>query len=77
VGRVDKLLDLIDRSILNKEERYFIQKVCAKSANVFHLPCDLLSATNICKQKVRLKQYGVPVYVKRYRLSHAHKKINH
>jgi len=73
VSRVDKLLDLIETNSLNKEEKFLIQKICAKYADVFHLPGDPVSTTNIGKQKIRLKPEAVPVYVKPYRFPHAQK----
>lgn len=73
VERVDKVLDLIDLSSLNKEEKLSIEKICAKYADVFHLEGDPLTVTNLYKQKLQLKEDASPVYVKPYRLPHAQK----
>lgn len=73
VERIDKVLDLIDTSALNKEEHLAIEKICAKYADVFHLDDDPVTVTNLYKQKLQLKDNAVPVYVKPYRLPHSQK----
>lgn len=73
IDRIDKILDSIDMSTLNIEEKLSIQKICAKYSDVFHLEGDPLTVTNLYKQKLQLKDDAVPVYVKPYRLPHAQK----
>lgn len=73
VERVDKVLDLIDMSSLNKEEKNSIEKICAKYADIFHLEGDPLTVTNLYKQKIHLKKDATSVYVKPYRLPQSQK----
>lgn len=70
--RVRKLLTLLNlRSYLNKEEQRSIESVCAKYADVFHMPGDTLSTTNLIEHSIKLKDNTSPVYVKPYRLPNA------
>lgn len=73
VDRVDKVLDSIDLSSLNREEKDSIEKICAKYADVFHLDGDPLTVTNLYRQKIQLNENASPVYVKPYRLPQAQK----
>lgn len=77
VDRVSKLLDLINTDSLTSEERYSIQKVCAKYVDVFHFEGDPLTVTNIYKQKLHLQEGIGPAYVKPYRLPQAQKQEIH
>ncbi|KAK9732067.1 RNase H-like domain found in reverse transcriptase [Popillia japonica] len=72
LDRVNKVLDLIDMKTLNKEERDSIQKICAKYS-VFLLENDTVTVTNVITESITLKDNARPVYVKPYRLPHAHK----
>lgn len=71
VDRVKALFKLLNVSNLNKEERESIANICAKYADVFHLPGDKLSVTNLMSHNITLKDNVAPVYVKPYRLPHA------
>lgn len=73
VNRVDRLLDLIKTQDLNKEEKYSLQKICAKYSDVFHLENDSLTVTNIYKERIHLQKFAKPVYVKPYRIPYAQK----
>lgn len=73
VKRVDELLNTINIDHLNKDEKFAIQKICAKYSDVFQLPNDRLATTNIYKQKIHVKPGASPAYVKPYRLPHAQK----
>lgn len=73
VERIDKVLDLINTSTLNKEEKLSIDKICAKYSDLFRLEGDPLTITNLYKQKFQLKQDASTVYVKPYRLPQAQK----
>lgn len=77
VNRVEKLLNLIKTEHLNREEKLSIDKICAKYSDIFHLPNDPLSVTNIYKQNIYLRESAKPVYVKPYRLPHAQKQEIH
>lgn len=70
--RVKKLFDLLDLpTYLNKEEQIGIENVCAKYADVFQLPGDTLSTTNLYEHSIKLKDNVSPVYSKPYRLPKA------
>lgn len=71
--RVDKLLELINVSHLNNEERNSIQKICAKYSDVFLLNGDPLTVTNIMKETITLKNNVQPTYKKPYRVPHSQK----
>lgn len=74
VSRVKTLLELLNLSELNLEERRSIESICAKYADVFHLPGDKLSCTNLMTHSITLKPNVSPVYVKPHRLPHALRK---
>lgn len=58
-------------SYLNKEEQISIEKICAKYADVFHLPGDKMTVTNLLQHTIHLKENTPPVYSKPYRIPHA------
>lgn len=68
------MLSLLDLSHLNKEERTSIQNICAKFGDVFHLPGDKLTTSNVYETEIKLKPNATPVYTKPYRLPNAQKK---
>lgn len=72
-ARVKKLLNTIDLSHLKAEERTSIIDICAKFADIFYLPGDQLSTTDIYETKIHVKPDASPVYTKQYRLPHAQK----
>lgn len=71
VERIKSLFELLDLSYLNREERLSIEQICAKYADVFHLPGDTLSVTNLMEHNIVLKENVTPVYVKPYRVPQA------
>lgn len=73
VARVSELLRKIKTNHLNEEERDMITKLVAKYNDIFHLPDDKLTVTNLMKQNIPLKSEAVPSFVKPYRLPHAQK----
>jgi hypothetical protein len=77
VNRIKTLLDLLDLSYLNKQDQLSIESICAKYADVFHLPGDKLSVTNLMEHFIKLKDNVTPVYVKPYRIPHALKSELH
>lgn len=67
-NRVKTLFNLLDLpSYLNEEEQISIEKICAKYADVFHLPGDKLTTTSLMEHSIKLKNDSSPVYVKPYR----------
>lgn len=74
VSRVKTLFELLNLSNMNKEERHSIEHICAKYADIFHLPGDKLSTTNIMSHTISLKENVSPSYVKPYRIPHSLKK---
>lgn len=61
-------MNLLNFDHLNSEETSSIQNICAKFSDVFHLPNDKLSTTNLYEQSIQLKPGADPVYTKQYRL---------
>ncbi|RVE48490.1 hypothetical protein evm_006801 [Chilo suppressalis] len=53
------------------EERRSIEHICAKYADVFHLPGDKLSTTNVMTHSISLKDNVSPCYIKPYRIPHS------
>ena len=74
VERADKLLELINLDHLRKEEKFSLQKICAKYSDVFLLDNDPLTTSNIYQQKIYLKPNAIPSYKKPYRLPFSQKK---
>lgn len=73
VERVEQILKLIKTDLLNAEEKRAVEHICAKFADVFHLPDDRLTVTNVYKHKIHLEPHATPAYVKPYRLPQAQK----
>lgn len=71
VSRVKTLFGLLNLSNMNQEERRSIEHICAKYADVFHLPGDKLSTTNIMTHSISLKDNVSPSYTKPYRIPHS------
>lgn len=70
--RVKLLFQMLNlSSYLKGEEQATIEKVCAKFPDIFHLPGDRLSVTNVFDQSIRLKDGASPVYRKQYRIPNA------
>lgn len=66
--RVRTMFAHLNLSHLNEEESKSIQNICAKFSDIFHLPNDKLTTTNLYDQTIQLKPNADPVYVKQYRL---------
>jgi hypothetical protein len=49
-----------------------VKKICEKFQNIFHLEDEQLSINNFYKQKIHVLD-DIPVYIKNYRIPHAHK----
>lgn len=49
-----------------------LTNLCKNYLDVFALETDKISVNNFYKQKLRLKD-DIPVYIKNYRIPHAHK----
>lgn len=74
VARVKDLFELLKLSnYLNNEEQNSIGSICAKFADIFHMPNDKLSVTNLYKESILLKENTLPTYVKPYRIPHSQK----
>ncbi|KAG7295451.1 hypothetical protein JYU34_021634 [Plutella xylostella] len=71
--RVKELFSFLQLSHLNLEEQISIENLCAKYSDVFHLPKDKLTTTNLYSQSINLKPNSTPVFVKPYRLPHSQK----
>lgn len=73
VNRVEELLKIIELKEYNREERKALEHILAKFADVFHLPGDPLTLTNVYKHSIQLEENATPAYSKPYRLPHAQK----
>lgn len=71
--RVDKLMNILDYTGLNSEEKSAVQSIVTKFADVFHLENDPATHTEIYKQPIHLKPDATPVYVRPYRIPHSQK----
>lgn len=72
-ARIKKLFAELKLNYLNKEEQISVENICAKYPDVFHLPGDKLTVTNLYKQNIPLKPNASPVYVKPYRIPQSQK----
>lgn len=71
--RVAQLIKELSLEHLNSEEKDAIHRICCKYSDVFHLPEDKLTYTNVYKQSIQLQNNVTPVYVKPYRLPYSQK----
>lgn len=71
--RVKLLFSHLKLQNLNTEEKNTIASICAKFADIFHLPGDTLNTTKLYEQKIHLKPNTLPVYNKPYRLPQSQK----
>lgn len=69
--RVKKLFSMLQLEHLNDEEKSSIERLCAKFPDIFYLPGDKLTTTNLYEQTITLKPNTEPVYIKPYRLPYA------
>lgn len=67
-NRVKTLLPLMKMTHLNKEEQNTIENICAKYADIFHLPGDKLTTTDIYTHTISIKPNTIPIFSKQYRL---------
>lgn len=65
--RSKQLLSLLKLDHLQSKERGNIEAICSKYTDIFNLPGDKLTSTNICDHTIRIKENSGPVYVKPYR----------
>lgn len=65
--RARTLLQLLKLDHLHSSERSSIASLCSKYSDIFHLPGDKLTTTDIYEQSIHLKPNTNPVYVKPYR----------
>lgn len=66
--RADTLSSILKLDHLNPEENKSISTICRKYADIFHLPGDQLTTTDIYEQRITLKPHTSPVYIKPYRI---------
>lgn len=72
-SRVKKLCDLIQLKHLNREELKTIENICSKYSDIFLLPGDKLTTTDVYKHRITVKPNVDPVYNKPYRLPYSQK----
>lgn len=73
VNRVEQVLNLVKNGHLNQEEKKCLEHIVAKFSDIFHLPDDPLTVTDVYKHSLQLEENVTPAYVKPYRLPHAQK----
>lgn len=71
--RVRKLFSLLSLKHLNEEEQITIENICAKFSDIFLMPGDKLTTTNIYKHKISLLPNAQPVFSKPYRIPYSQK----
>lgn len=67
-NRAETLLSLLELKHLNSEEKSSIETICTKYSDLFFLPGDKLTTTNIYEQSITLRPNVTSTYVKPYRL---------
>lgn len=70
-NRSKELLSELNLNGLSGEENSNIKNLCCEFSDIFHLPGDKLTVTNLCKQEIHLKENMSPKYIKQYRLPFA------
>lgn len=71
--RVKKLFSLMKLKHLNNEEQETIENICAKYSDIFYLPGDQLTTTDIYTHTISVKSKTNPVFSKQYRLPYSQK----
>lgn len=71
--RVKKLFSFMSFSYMNFEEQKSIENLCAKYADIFYLPGDKLTTTDIYTHSISLKPGTSPIFSKPYRLPQSQK----
>lgn len=72
-SRASKLFSLLKLDHIQPNDRETIQAICAKYADIFQLPGDKLTTTNVYEQSITLKPNTKPVYTKQYRIPNSTK----
>lgn len=73
-NRVKRLFSSLQLKHLNEEEQVSVENLCAKYNDIFYLPGDSLTTTDIYKHSITLKPNVAPIFSKPYRLPHSQKK---
>lgn len=71
--RVKRLFSLMKLQHLNDEEQRTIENICAKYADIFYLPGDKLSTTDVYTHTISIKPNTSPIFSKQYRLPYSQK----
>lgn len=69
--RINTLVTQIKLENMNKEERTSIIGLCKEFNDIFHIPGDVLTATDAITHKIHMIPNSSPKNVKQYRLPHA------
>lgn len=72
-NRVKKLFSLMKLQHLNIEEQKTIENICAKYSDIFYLPGDKLSTTDVYTHTISVKPNTNPIFSKQYRLPYSQK----
>jgi hypothetical protein len=71
--RSSEVLNRLRLGHLNEEERRNIEKTCLDYQDIFHLPGETLSSTQVVKHEIRLEPGTEPVNIRPYRLPESQK----
>lgn len=69
------LLENVNLDHLKGEDKIRIEQICKKFSDIFLLPGDKLTYSNVFKQSIPLKSNVNPIYKKPYRIPHSQKQI--
>lgn len=72
-NRIQKLLSLLPLQHLQPSQSKLLRDLCCTYADIFFLPGDSLTVTNLTTQAIPLKEHALPRFIKPYRVPHAQK----
>lgn len=72
-NRIQELLTLLNYDNLDYTERTHVENICSKFNDIFKLPNDKLSVSNLGEQKIFLKPNTPPQFIKQYRIPFAYR----
>lgn len=72
IQRTKQLLELLKTAHLNSEEYDQLREICSQYADIFHLPGELLTCTDVIQHEIKTTS-SQPIHVKSYRFPEIHK----
>ncbi|CAH2090022.1 unnamed protein product [Euphydryas editha] len=70
--RSQQLSKLLPTAHLNEEELYYLKEICYQYSDIFHLPGDQLTCTDVTQHEIKTTS-PTPINVKSYRFPEIHK----